>query len=193
MLVHNPLSITHRQLYTLAQQARGKISHLYLHWTAGHYGQAFDDYHINIDRDGQVYQTCAALTSRKSHTYRRNTGSIGIALCCAYGASCGTGGKIDFGPEPPTAVQIEKMAQVIALLSMALHLPISFSSVMTHAEAACIDGYGPGSGDSEMRWDLLLLSDQPQTSALRPGGVVLRGKALWYYELYRQRCLNQAA
>ena len=60
------------------------------------------------------------------------------------------------------------MAQVIALLSMALHLPISFSSVMTHAEAACIDGYGPGSGDSEMRWDLLLLSDQPQTSARVP-------------------------
>ena len=55
MLVPNPLSITHRQLHTLAQQARGKISHLYLHWTAGHYGQAFDDYHINIDRDGQVY------------------------------------------------------------------------------------------------------------------------------------------
>ena len=32
--------------------ARGAIDKIYLHWTAGHYGQFFGDYHLNIDADG---------------------------------------------------------------------------------------------------------------------------------------------
>jgi hypothetical protein len=31
---------------TMAEAAVGNISALYLHWSAGHYGQYFDDYHI---------------------------------------------------------------------------------------------------------------------------------------------------
>lgn len=72
-------AVSLRQLYQLGAAAKGRISRIYLHWTAGHYGQTFADYHLNIDSDGQIYKTCAALTSRKSHTWRRNTGSIGIA------------------------------------------------------------------------------------------------------------------
>ncbi len=179
-------TLTLRQLYQLGAAAKGRISRLYLHWTAGHYGQAFDGYHLNIDSDGQLYKTCAALTSRKSHTYRRNTGSVGIALCCAYNATCSAAGQVNFGPEPPTAAQIEKAAQVIAVLTLALGLAVDFGTVTTHAEAACMDGYGFGSGDSDMRWDLLLLPDHPVSDALRPGGVVLRGKAEWYRGLYLQ-------
>lgn len=51
---------------------------------------------------------------------------------------------------------------------------------MTHAEAAIADGYGPCSGDGEMRWDLWFLPDLPLTDILLPGGEVLRGKAAWY-------------
>lgn len=79
------------------------------------------------------------------------------------------------------------MAQVIAVLAMALDLKIGFETVTTHAEAACMDGYGPGSGDSETRWDLLSLPDLPQDASLRPGGVVLRGKAVFYHNLYTHR------
>ena len=37
---------------------------------------------------------------------------------------------------------------------MVLGLPIDDSTVLSHAEAATLDGYGPGSGDADTRWDL---------------------------------------
>lgn len=186
MLVCKPRTISHRELYLLGRQAQGSVKNIYLHWTAGRYDQVFDDYHLNIGRNGELYQTCSSLKQRKSHTYRRNTDAVGIALCCACNASCGSG-NIDFGPEPPTEVQIDKAAMAVAILTEALGLKIGFETVKTHAEAAFIDGYGPGSGDSETRWDLWMLPDLPLTRKLRPGGQVLRGKALWYAALFEER------
>lgn len=52
--------------------------------------------------------------------------------------------------------------------------------MLTHCEAALIDGYGPYSGDAETRWDLWYLRDSPGDGAMKPGGQVIRGKALWY-------------
>ena len=103
--------------------------------------------------------------------------------CCAEGKLYGHG-RVDFGDQPPTPVQLEKMSQVIAILAHALEIDITFSNVMTHAEAAFIDGYGPGSGDKEMRWDLWYLPDLPFNRAMRPGGTALREKAQWYYDYY---------
>ncbi len=183
MLVQNPVRITHKQLHIMGCEAKGSVTKIYLHWTAGHYGQAYSDYHINIDRDGEIYQTCQTLFQHKDHTYMRNKGSIGIALCCGVDAVCQKNGRIDFGKEPPTPVQIEKLAQVIAILAHALELEINFSTVTTHAEAAFMDGYGPGS-NKEIRWDLWYLPDLPQNRNLRPGGVLLRQKAAWYYDYY---------
>ena len=74
------------------------------------------------------------------------------------------------------------MAIVVAILCRELELEISFSTVKTHAEAALLDGYGPGQNDPDMRWDLLRLSGLPETRALRPGGELLRKKALAYSE-----------
>ena len=68
MLVSNPPKITHQELLALALDAKGSIKHIYLHWTAGRYGQFFDDYHLNVDADGQVYRTCGSLAERKAHT-----------------------------------------------------------------------------------------------------------------------------
>lgn len=192
MLVTNPPLITHKELYIRGKKARGKISRLYLHWSGCSYGQLFDDYHLCIDKDGELYKTCSSLTQRKSHTWRRNTGSIGICLCCGCGAVCYENGSINFGTNPPTQLQIEKTAQVIAVLAMALNLKIGFETVTTHAEAACMDGYGIGSEDADMRWDLLQLPDLPADNTLRPGGVVLRGKALWYHNLYTTRYAHAA-
>ncbi|MBF1696751.1 MAG: N-acetylmuramoyl-L-alanine amidase, partial [Selenomonas sp.] len=39
--------------YAAARCARE--TKLYLHWTAGHYGQFFADYHVQIDADGAIY------------------------------------------------------------------------------------------------------------------------------------------
>ena len=166
----------------------GRDPKVYLHWSAGHYGQFFDDYHINIDSDGSIYVSTRDLSEVLAHTYRRNTGAVGVALACAYRAD-----TQDLGPEPPTGAQIESMAQVIAVLCAALWLTLDRDHVMTHGEAADnIDGieaseqYGPQSTCE--RWDLQYLGtdespsyttdyDDPAT-----GGNVLRGKALWYQQ-----------
>ena len=184
LIVPKPKTITHKELHKLAREARGYAKKIYLHWTAGNYNDAYDDYHFNIGKDGELYITCKTLLETKFHTFNRNKESVSIALCCCAEGRIYGHGRVDFGEQPPTPVQLEKMSQVIAILAHALEIDINFSNVMTHAEAAFIDGYGPGSGDKEMRWDLWYLPDLPFNRAMRPGGTTLREKAQWYYDYY---------
>lgn len=131
---------------------------VYLHWTAGRYGQKYEEYHINIDQDGTLWVSTDDFAETLPHTWHRNTASVAVALCCGYGATSNNLGKF-----PPTAAQIEAMAQVVAALAQALWLTIDRDRVMTHAEAADnIDGllpegeeYGPCNGCE--RWDLQFL------------------------------------
>ena len=53
MLFLNPQKIDESEVISMAKAACHGIDHIYLHWTAGHYGQAYDDYHLNIERDGK--------------------------------------------------------------------------------------------------------------------------------------------
>lgn len=202
MLVENPVVITEEELIKLARQARGRITTIYLHWTAGHYGDVYDDYHLNIDQDGAVYITCDDLCERKAHTWMRNNGTIGIALCCGWDADCalpeGIAAKaawgavepgmyrepyqalVDFGTEGPTAIQIEVLAKIVAILCNGLNLANNSERVSTHCEIAFKDGYGPGSGDPATKWDLWFLPDDCLHGKLCPGGYLIRGKAAYY-------------
>lgn len=166
-------------------KAYGREPKIYLHWTAGHYFQKFPDYHINITGDGQLWLTCP-LEEVLAHTWKRNSGAVGITLCAAAGAVTD-----DLGDEPPTAQQIEAMAQAITAIADGLWLTIDKAHVMTHGEAADNeDGiypheeYGPTS--TVERWDLEYLGT-PESPKYNPwatdgsrGGDVLRGKANWY-------------
>ena len=168
------------ELAKMAKAAKGSIDRLYIHWTAGHYDSVFDDYHINITGAGETYLSTDDLTAVLAHTWHRNTGAIGIALCCCVDATINCDGTFSFGSEPPTDLQIEKTAQVIAVLADVLGLPIDAEHVMTHAEVGDLDGYGPaeiGTKDFE-KWDLWQLPDYD--GEWRGGGEVLRGKANWY-------------
>lgn len=163
-------------LHDFCRRSVGKISKIYLHWSGGHYGQFFDDYHINIDHDGSLYTDMYGLDEYKQHTYCRNTGAVGISLSCCYGAT----GVHDLGDEPPTAAQIEVLAQVVACLCIDLGIPLD--SALTHAEAAdnrdgaySHEPYGPDSTCE--RWDLYVLTEG---AAPWSGGDVIRGKARWY-------------
>ena len=87
-----------------ARCARG--TKIYLHWTAGHYGQFFADYHVQIDADGGIYVIGdGALDALLAATYLRNSESVSLALLGCAGAS-----TEQLGAEPPTAAQIEAMA-----------------------------------------------------------------------------------
>lgn len=165
---------------------------IYLHWSAGHYGQFFNDYHINIDKNGELYISTNDFAETLSHTWRRNTGSIGVSLCCGFGANTN-----DLGDEPPTEEQIEAMSRVIAVLCDELWLTIDKKHVMTHGEAAdnedglyCHDPYGVK--NTCERWDLEYLgttespSYNPWATNGSRGGDVLRGKANWYRDYWKE-------
>lgn len=160
---------------------------IYLHWTAGRYGQLFDAYHINIDADGALYVVTENFAEILAHTWLRNSGAIGITLACALDAT-----SRSLGDFPPTQMQIEVMAATIAEMAEGICIPIDRYHVLTHGEAADNeDGicphapYGPKSGCE--RWDLEYLGTEespvfaPYATGQR-GGDILRGKAIWYQQ-----------
>ena len=175
-----------RQAVWQKAEACGREPKIYLHWSAGHYGQFFDDYHINIDADGSYYISTSDFAETLAHTWKRNTGAIGISLACCVGANTET-----LGSEPPTAAQIEAMAKAIDAVATAWWLTIDTKHVLTHGEAADnLDGeryhdrYGCYNGCE--RWDLQYLGTDESPCFVwdykdaRTGGNVLRGKANWY-------------
>lgn len=164
------------ELREMAGNAKGIIDKIYLHWSAGSYYNASADYHISINGDGDILISTDDLTEVKSHTWRRNSRSVGVSMLCCAGASCMADGTTDFGDYPPTNEQIEKMAKVVAILCGELGLAINGNNVMTHCEAAELDDYGPSTTCE--RWDLWYLPDFD--GSMQPGGDVIRGKAVWY-------------
>ena len=166
-------------IHCMAKPAYGEIDNIYLHWTAGRYGQAYDDYHICIDKGGEIYVMCDEFTERLNHTWHRNSYAMGIALCCGYDATCNADGTVNLGSEPPTMEQIESLAEVVAALSHDLELPLyNKEYIMTHCEAAEIDGYGPSTTCE--RWDLWKLPDYCGDGEMKDGGDLIRGKAAFY-------------
>lgn len=178
----------------LFAQARemGRDPKIYLHWTAGRYDTDYPDYHICINGEGKIV-LMADLTETLPHTWHRNSGSIGIALDCAYGAD-----TTSLGEYAPTAAQIESMAQAVATIADGLWLTIDKIHVMTHGEAADNeDGLAPheayGPRTTCERWDLEYL-ETAESPSFRPwatdgsrGGDVLRGKANWYRSKWKEQ------
>lgn len=156
------------------EAAFGRIDCVYLHWTGGGYDDNEGAYNLSIDGDGNLTMT-RSLTNAPAATYMRNYRSLAVTLNCCRGAILYGNGRSDFGDCPPTDEQIECMAQVIAVISDTLHLPIRKSLFMTHAEAAELDEYGPNTTCE--RWDLWTLPQSPEWGS---GGNFIRGKALFY-------------
>lgn len=186
-----------RQQVWANAMSMGRDPKIYLHWTAGHYANGREDqmylneYHIAIDADGSVY-TEKPLYETVPSTWRRNTGAVGVTLCCGVGS-----GSEWLGNEPPTEEQIEAMAQVVCALADGLWLTIDKEHVLTHGEAAnnedgdwsCHNPYAwwnDSYGDGNTRGDLEYLgtdespSYNPYAEDGSRGGDVLRGKANWY-------------
>ena len=170
----------------------GRETKVYLHWSAGHYGQFWSDYHVQIDKDGEIYVIAdGGLDDVLAATWKRNTGSVSICMLGCYGVTTN-----NLGTEPPTDAQIEGMAKAIAALCNGLWLTIDKTRVLTHGEAADNEddiepheAYGPRTTCE--RWDLEYLGTlespkfHPWSTDGGRGGDVLRGKANWYRQYWK--------
>ena len=65
------------------------------------YDQTFPDYHLNVTGTGDVLSASDCFTELLSHTYLRNSGAIGIAMCCAKDAVMYADRSFDLGVFPP--------------------------------------------------------------------------------------------
>ena len=65
----------------------GDVIGICLHWNAGWYHQAYDGYHLNValtskDSKNPVVVQTLGLGEKGQHLYARNTGMVGISICC---------------------------------------------------------------------------------------------------------------
>ena len=199
-------AVTIKDLERLADEARARVwdnaaAHgrepkIYMHWSAGHYDQCHDSYHVCITGGGEVY-LMAPLYETTDGTWKRNSGAINVAI-----NGCWDAGSSDLGSEPPTEVQLEALAQVVAAIANGLWLTIDKAHVMTHGEAANNeDGYydahqpyawwNDSYGDGDTRGDLEYLGT-PKSPCYNPhatdgsrGGDVLRGNANFYRDMWK--------
>ena len=184
-------------LWAAARSAGLKNPLVILHWSAGWWETLFDDYHIQVKGDGTMWMVTDDLSEVLAHTWHLNRGTVGVSLCC-----CAYATTEDLGDAPPTAVQIEMMAQIIATLCAELWLTISPKNVLTHGEVGDDSEfydddelYGPHN-DCE-RWDLQFLGTEESPeftmdySDPSTGGNVLRGKAAWYRAQWNKEALKK--
>ncbi|MBB5335979.1 N-acetylmuramoyl-L-alanine amidase [Pectinatus brassicae] len=177
--------LSKRKIWKIAKR-NGRDPKLYLHWSAKRYEDKFENYHINITGDGEVYISTENFADILTHTFHRNRGAIGIVMCCGYESDTDC-----LGSFAPTLKQIEVMSRIIAIVAEILHVTIDLKHVMTHGEAAdnedgmyLHDPYGPRSTGEE--WDLEYLGTNdshdynPWAANGTRGGDVLRKKALLY-------------
>ena len=157
------------------QPGSGVGQEIYLHWSGGSYTSVPDAYNTVVTGDGDVKYVHEYTKSGLAHTWRRNSRGVGLAIA-AMGVKSGKWNERRAWKDyPPTKKQYK------SLINEAARLAISWGwekseidrKVITHAEAALQDGYGPGSGDAEMRWDFHYLDPNRKSEK---GGKILRDR-----------------
>ena len=115
-------------IYPIIQQQGSSNQMITLHWTAGHYDQLFDDYHMCIDGNGTVH-IMNDLDAYGAHCYHENSNNFGIATCSNVNASLNGDGYMGYstyepGPEPVNGLQLEAMATLVYLCCVQWNIPL---------------------------------------------------------------------
>ncbi len=148
---------------------QGRIDRIYLHWSAGDYTTVYESYHYCVtfeDGHARVVQTNDLRANMRdvranpafpyaAHTAARNSYAAGLSVMGMKDAR-----PDDFGPFPLMPQALDAMCALAAQLAEFYRIPIDADHVMTHAEAALIDGYY-GTAEEE-RWDIARLRPSPQ-------------------------------
>jgi len=159
----------------------GPISRMFLHWSARGYDEPSSSYHFVVGyRHGKLFaqqthdvsQNMRPLTEEMdyaAHTRGRNSFAIGVSALSMRDAT-----PHDFGSQPLTEELVDALCAMCACLALRYDIAIDADHVMTHAEAAIIDGYFgllP-----EERWDLARL--KPAEEPVTPAEAHATGEAL---------------
>ncbi len=125
-----------------------RMQRVIVHWTAGgHKASALDrsHYHILVEDDGRVVRGDRAISANAritklpngswslhaAHTRMKNTGSIGVAVCCMLDAH---ERPFRAGRAPMTPRQWEVLAEVTAELCDAYRIEVTPATVLGHGE-----------------------------------------------------------
>jgi len=183
----------------------GSLSRIYLHWTFAPFGHRFTDYNAEADFAAGEWvmvvthdprDNVPGLTNNPgaAHTWRRNTGAIGVAIAGMTGAT-----QQNFGPQGVTPVGLDHLCATAAAFASRYSIdalgtvqrgpthegnggPVDTTgepTIFTHAECASVDGYLCGhTSDPDCRWDLGLLTPLPAEASMTQEMVTLCGTAL---------------
>ena len=188
-----PTKITHSMLLDMAKRA--KCDHertIFLHYTWGAYGDIYDEFHLCIDKNGEIYRPLLNLDDR-INDWGFLSDSMHIALCCGKNLRYSNSGyqydklrRVLCG-DYPTELQIAQMAIVVAIISRVLGQEICYRNVKTLYEHQFANIYR--THNEEISRDLMWLPHQEHSKELDCGGVTIRTRALEYLKTFTDQKL----
>ena len=154
-----------------------------LHWTAGTNNVSVTDrkhYHRIVDGEGSIFAGAWPIEANEvikpgsfayaAHTLNCNTGAIGVALAGMRGA---TESPFSAGLSPINELQMRAAAQVVADLCVQYSIPVTPTTVLTHAEVEPTLGI-----KQNKKWDISRLPWRPDIVGARPVGDHIRALVL---------------
>jgi hypothetical protein len=163
-------SYPHWPLGDWRPQTPGRIERIYVHWSAHDYASVYPAYHFcvakNADGSIVVANTHDVRENMRDvyvgpelpyaqHTRKRNSFALGISVMAMENAT-----PQDFGRYPLTPELIDALCLVGGRLAAFYRVPVDAEHIMTHAEAALLDGYF-GTAENQ-RWDIARLAPSAQ-------------------------------
>lgn len=159
-----------------------QMNRVIVHWTAGaHRASGLDrsHYHILIEGDGKLIRGIPSIDLNDArgvkpgyaaHTLNCNTGSIGVSLCCMAGA---VESPFNAGSAPMTRKQWDTIPPVLADLCRRYSIPVTPSTVLSHAEVQGTLGI-----KQKGKWDVSRLAFDPSVRGGTACGDLFRGGVL---------------
>jgi N-acetyl-anhydromuramyl-L-alanine amidase AmpD len=135
------------------------LKRIIIHWTGGaHTASDLDKkhYHFIVQGDGSVVQGNHTPEDNivttddiyGAHTRMLNTGSIGVSVAAMAGA---VERPFNAGKHPITPAQVQALAALVARLCRQYKIPVSRTTVLTHAEVQPTLGVAQR-GKWDIRW-----------------------------------------
>lgn len=154
-----------------------QMQRIIVHWTAGgHKASATDrkHYHLLLEGDGTLVRGNPSIALNQApvkagyaaHTLNCNSGSIGVSLCGMAGA---VERPFQAGKSPITMEQWAALPAVIAALCRRYSIPVTPSTVLSHAEVQATLGIA-----QRGKWDIAILPFDPALNTARKVGDSLR-------------------